>query len=182
MIPHRLTSFTKFVGFSLIFLCVIKVISYLPYKIGINWTNSMHQGIYIINLSPQNVYFKDQLVVVCIPDKKLAAMALERHYLSKGACPYGNAYELKRVVAVPGDSFKNQLNYLIINGLFRSNFHILNKDSNGNPIFSLLPTTGILKSSQYLVLGNSYNSLDSRYYGIVDTKFIMGRAYPFITW
>ncbi|MFA5343537.1 MAG: signal peptidase I [Kiritimatiellia bacterium] len=99
-----------------------------------------------------------------------------------------NAYFVKRIAGVPGDKVRIDPPNLIVNDQIVSNPAIFRKIASAQIPFAgfQLAHGGLLKKStdevvlekdQYFVLGdNSRTSLDSRYWGPVPQKNIVGRA------
>lgn len=97
-------------------------------------------------------------------------------------------YHVKRVAGVPGDKVRIDPPNLMVNDQVVSNPPIFHRIASAQTPFSefQLAIGGLLKKptdevvlekDQYLVLGdNSRNSLDSRYWGPVPRKNIVGRA------
>jgi len=87
-------------------------------------------------------------------------------------------YMVKRVVGVPGETIEYKNNHIFVNGVeFEETFIDLDKvHTNDFSIKDLGYDT--IPEGKYLVLGdNRENSLDSRDYGLVDRKEIVGRAW-----
>lgn len=181
---QRMVTFIKVTSIALLLLFMVRFIGALPYKISFNFTNSMPVGMYIIQMDiNHNKLQHGDLVAVCVPDKLFSQLAISRKYLSRGACHYGTAFELKELSGLPGDFYLAESTSLIeINHRVIPNTMQLLEDSTGARMYSKLNPTGKLIESEYLVFGHTYNSFDSRYYGIVPKQFIIGKAYPLITW
>ena len=87
-------------------------------------------------------------------------------------------YMVKRVVGLPGEYVEYKDDYVIVNGeTFKENFIDTTKVHTNN--FSVKDLGyDVIPEGKYLVLGdNRENSLDSRDYGLVDRKEIVGRAW-----
>lgn len=87
-------------------------------------------------------------------------------------------YMVKRVVGLPGESVEYKDNYVYVNGeKFKESFIDLDK-VHTNDFSTKDLGYEIIPEGKYLVLGdNRENSLDSRDYGLVDRKEIVGRAW-----
>ncbi len=87
-------------------------------------------------------------------------------------------YMVKRVVGLPGEFVEYKDNYVYVNGeKFMENFIDLDKVHTND--FSIKDLGyEVIPEGKYLVLGdNRENSLDSRDYGLIDKKEIVGRAW-----
>ncbi|MBP9741781.1 MAG: conjugative transfer signal peptidase TraF [Burkholderiales bacterium] len=174
----KIIIFFKFVIPALLGLGLISTYKLVPYRLSYNFSNSEAKGFYLLDVRKRNYYRMGDLVIVCIPDKNLANIALERGYLSKGQCSYGTAYEVKHIAALfPMMVEINQHTIAINNHKIR----ILYRDNKGIPLMSKLKI-GVIPENYYFVLGKTNNSFDSRYYGLVPVEFIKGVAYPLFTW
>lgn len=87
-------------------------------------------------------------------------------------------YMVKRVVGLPGETVEYKDNYVIVNGeTYKESFIDLDKVHTND--FSIKDLGyDVIPEDMYLVLGdNRENSLDSRDYGLVSKKQIVGKAW-----
>lgn len=87
-------------------------------------------------------------------------------------------YMIKRVVGLPGETVEYKDNYVIVNGVtYKENFIDTEKVHTNN--FSIKDLGyDVIPDDMYLVLGdNRENSLDSRSYGLISKKNVIGKAW-----
>lgn len=138
--------------------------------IGINITESLPQKIFIM------VKVKKEMI-------------REKYYGFKYAGKSGHYYApgtkfIKKLAGGPGDILKTDLSsrsITLITG--RKNkiiYNLADRDSKGKKITEIFIFNGEIPEDKYFFVGESNNSYDSRYWGLVDEKDIIGRAYPFL--
>jgi len=90
-------------------------------------------------------------------------------------CKEGGELLCKRVIAVPGDTiFISEDNNVYINGVLNSEFSLPDTYSEKS---NYCNTELYIPSNMYFVMGdNRGNSLDSRFFGPLDKKLIVGRV------
>lgn len=80
----------------------------------------------------------------------------------------GNEYIIKRVIGLPGEKIEYKDNQLYVNG-------VKIKDSYSKEVTEDFLTT--VPKNSYFVLGdNRTNSMDSRYFGAFERKYILGKT------
>ena len=86
-------------------------------------------------------------------------------------------YMIKRVVGLPGESIEYKDNFVFVNGIkYKESFLDTNVKTDDFNIKDL--GYDIIPEDMYLVLGdNRENSLDSRSYGLISKKQIIGKAW-----
>lgn len=174
----KVRDFVVFTGCGLVMLGCSLLYKVMPYRISYNFTDSEDKGFYITHLMHSPKYSVGDLVLVCVPDRQLANISLQRKYLSHGPCQYHTAYEIKQIVATYPSYIHIHENQAIVS---KTRIEILKQDSLGKPLNSKLHSMSI-PAGYYFVLGKTPNSFDSRYYGLVRAEDIKGLAYPLITW
>ena len=175
----RLIAFTKFVLISLGLLMFMSLYKVLPYRLAFNLTNSEARGIYLLEFSNSLNYKLGNLVIVCVPDLELARMSVKRGYLASGErCPYKTAYEIKHIKAIAHQTVTIVNDSVVIDQI---KVKILSYDSFGRELKSKLISQEI-PQAHYFVMGQTANSFDSRYYGLVPSSFILGFAYLIFSW
>lgn len=124
---------------------------------------------------------RGDLVSVCLP-KPIAAVALQRGYLRAGNCPSEVVPVLKRVIAIPGDTITLTNSDITVNGL-KYYAPFMSIDHNKRPLQKFIHN-GLYQSNHgYWIYGDNdpIQSWDSRYYGAVDRKAIIGIYKPLLT-
>ncbi|MCC5942432.1 MAG: conjugative transfer signal peptidase TraF [Balneolaceae bacterium] len=142
----------------------------------------MMRGTLAFNLSesiPKGVYLQSIIEnfergdLVLFYSEKADKLGVHRGYKRSGAL-LG-----KRIVALPGDTIK--LGHIVcINGRVVGE-PVLTKDTAGR---SLTPFTyqGVVPKGQLFVLGETENSFDSRYYGLIRKEEVTRKLKPLFTW
>lgn len=85
-------------------------------------------------------------------------------------------YFIKRIIGLPGETIEIKDNSVLIINKNHPKGTILNEPYIKNSSQFLLATTTLLNSNQYFVMGdNRAQSYDSRYWGPLESKYIIGR-------
>lgn len=139
------------------------------------------KGNYTINMSPSmelgiyKLYEIDSLergdaVYTAIPSD-IKETLLERGYIFRGSINHF----IKRIAGLPTDEIKIEGKYILINGNLYPMSYIKDIDSEGKPLESKLQDKIIIEN-EYLLLGDTLDSYDSRYWGTVNKKYILKKA------
>jgi conjugative transfer signal peptidase TraF len=162
---------------SLVMMVLVITATRLPWRI--NTTSSMPIGLYfLVHRAPQ----RNDNIAVCLP-APLASFAYQRHYLHHGLCANGFEPVIKRLVGIPYDIVSVTSYGVMINGQFLQ--HSIPRQHDRHHL--LLPSIpcGIyhLQTNQGWLYGiASPQSWDSRYYGPIDLRDIIGVYQPIMTW
>ncbi len=127
-------------------------------KVFLNITPSVKVGIYLMEEYDNLKNLKKGDYVIFPPP----VQAVKRDY-------HNNF--LKQVVANSNDIILVDNNQIFINGVFYGN--IKEKDSFGNNIRTLEEGIYFLKEDEYFVMGEHFNSYDSRYFGSIKKNEII---------
>ncbi|MCL1603553.1 conjugative transfer signal peptidase TraF [Succinatimonas hippei] len=138
----------------------------------INVSSSLPKGIYLIK-NDASAPKKGDLVLSCIPNL-YADLAFERGYLTSGKCHNKIAPVGKYVAATTGDKVETTLDGIYINKKLIKNSQAQVKDAQGREMFRQ-NINRMLQANEILLLNEKENSFDSRYFGIVDTKLLIGK-------
>lgn len=136
------------------------------------WNVSASVPIGLYEVRPAGALHVNELVAVQPPDA-LASFLDERHYLPKGA-PM-----LKRVLALQGQTVCRADLAITVDGVAMGD--ALDRDSRGRPLPVWQGCQRIPDGDVFLMNGQSRNSLDGRYFGLLPITAIVGRADPLWT-
>ena len=128
----------------------------------INFSESVPRGLYLA-LLPNH---KSDMIGFCLRED-IAKYAMTRGYIDKGDCPDGSRRLLKRIVGREGDFVEITDDGIFINGKFLGDHtKPLLMDSHGRemPQFRYV---GEVPDGHVVVIGDTKNSFDSRYYGTI---------------
>ena len=142
------------------------------------------RGTVAINISeslPKGIYLKsdggepEPGSLVIFQNSLADSMGTARGYIRRGAS-LG-----KRVAAVPGDTIRMGGGQPTeVNGR-KAGRRALGWDSLGRPVDPIL-FEGVVPEGKLLVLGETENSFDSRYYGFIAKAEVTGTLKPLFTW
>ena len=141
-----------------------------PIRIFYNASPSIACGWYLV--VPPHRLRVGMLVVAHIP-LWAARLAAKRDYLPI------TVPVIKRIAAADGESVCERSGRLAIDGHVVA--RALTADSAGRPL-SAWRGCRTLDRSEFLLLGNTWDSYDSRYFGPIQARAIVGRAIPLWTW
>lgn len=134
----------------------------------INMSPSMELGIY--KLYEIDSLEKGDIVYTEIPPD-IKKILLERGYIFTENINHF----IKRIAAIPKDEVKIESNYVLINSNLYPMSYIKEIDSEGNLLESKLKDGAIIEN-EYLLLGDTLDSYDSRYWGAIEKKYILKKA------
>jgi len=140
----------------------------------INTTDSMPIGIYLMR---PDAIVPGRIVVAC-PPEAAARIGLENGYLERGSCATGAAPVLKYVVATGGSRVAVMDTGIAVNGRLLENSGARRKDRRGRPIQHLRIGEYRLGDDEVWLYSPAPSSWDSRYFGPVSRKLIIGAASP----
>lgn len=121
---------------------------------------------------------RGDVVALCLPGSA-AREALARGYVAVGGCPDGAEPLVKPVAAIAGDVVRVTPDGITVNGVAFPHTAALAQDSAGRPLQSV-PTDiyRVAPGQVWLLSGHDPRSFDSRYFGALSAKNIVGAAYP----
>lgn len=154
------------------------VYSIQPYRIYYNYTESALQGLYLADTSA-TIFKKGDFVVFVYPEPIWA----RGRYVSDIA---KIDYYFKQIKGVAGDTIKLDSNKNVIICNSRNQCKKSEKlayiDSNGRKMYPIEWNNDEIPSG-FVYVGTDYEkSLSSSYYGLIQTKKMIAKAIPLITW
>jgi conjugative transfer signal peptidase TraF len=129
------------------------------------WNTSPNVLLGLYRIGPGPVRRADLVLVRLPPD--VAELAARRNYLPK------STYLIKFVLAVAGDQVCRFGNRIFVRGVLAA--RALTRDSLGRPMPSW-QGCGQLASGDLFLLADNQQSFDSRYFGVVSARNVVGRA------
>ena len=145
--------------------------------IRINLTPSYPLGLWRIETLNRDVRVRDR-VFVCPPPTDAFRQARERGYVRHGLCPGWLSPLIKTVVALPGQSVEIGWS-VVIDGLALPQSTIQPRDGAGR---ELTPDpVGIVPPGTLFLYSTFRGSYDSRYFGPIPSKGVLGLAEPVLT-
>jgi len=135
-----------------------------------NATDSLPHGIF--RVIKQEIYERGDLIVFSVPEQ-VRSLVIERGWLKP------DSYLIKPVAAKTGDYMRITSGQVFINGMSFGVTKI--QDRRGLPLPSLV-FNDTLSPGKIAVLQRSDDSFDSRYFGPIDERQIIGRAVPILVY
>lgn len=160
---------------ALVTMLVVFAIPLLPslifFTMGLrlNLTSSMPLGIY--KIVKKKIEIGDT-VLFCMSDPRYREMIIARDYIPYGKCAGGYAPLLKEVIALEGTRYSVTEEGMFLNNALVPESRPLQVDRKGRPMF--WTKSGKVGKDEILVFSSLANSLDSRYFGPVKAKDIIG--------
>lgn len=136
------------------------------------WNASASLPIGLYALAPSGPLALGDLVAVALPPEQ-AEWVAERGYLGR------SALLLKRVAALPGTEVCRIGNAVLIDG--NAVATALETDSHGRPMPDWQGCAALAEHQLFLLLAETSDSLDGRYFGPTDAASIVARARPIWT-
>lgn len=144
-------------------------------QIYFNPTISVPRGYYFTYKT--NNFSRNDFVLICITDKShINTMRLLQLPDTKNSCPGNTPCLLKKIIGIPNDIINITPHGITINHQLLPNSKSINLTQQNIYLHPLKPQKIILGFNQYFVLGDSKNSYDSRYFGIVPINNIYRKA------
>jgi len=145
----------------------------------LNTTSSFPLGLY--KITHKEHYQKGDLVSFCAtPSPTIEKMIREGYTQPNPNCPNHTPQLLKKIMALEDDNVTIESSVKINNQPLK-NSHIFRKDSRGN-LLHIQPSQKIKRGFFWAMSDYNEKSYDSRYFGQVALKNIIGLATPVITW
>ena len=166
MRPFRPLFFTGLIVGSIAAVCSVFAQPLIIY----NATDSLPHGIY--RVIKQENYDRGDLIVFPVPEQ-VRSLVIERGWLKP------DSYLIKPVAAKTGDNMRITFGQVFINGMSFGVTKIQDRQGLPLPSFVLYDT---LSPGKIAVLQRSDDSFDSRYFGPIDERDIIGRAVPILVY
>ena len=122
---------------------------------------------------------RGMLVLACLPDE-VAKLAYERNYIASGKCKGGYAPVGKYIQAISGDEVRFTSDGIIVNGKLLENSKPYAMDGEGRPMPVMLQDM-VLPKDELVLINNYAGSFDSRYYGPIPSRYVVGTLKPIWT-
>ncbi len=144
-----------------------------------NTTSSFPLGFY--KISKSSSYKRGDLVSFCaVPSKMIDRMIKQGYSQKNSLCPNQTPQLLKKILGLEGDRVEIKKTVFINNQEIK-NSKIFIKDSNGN-LLTIQSSQSIKRDYFWAMSDYNERSFDSRYFGQVPLKNIVGIATPILTW
>ena len=150
-------------------------------RIGVNVTDSMPKGIYIMTGILDQKFNKNDVIAFC-PSESDLKVFYSRKYLSEdmsGVCYEKYGPFIKHILAKHGDEIEVRDDSIYLNGKLVQNSKIFSKDKVGRSL-SRLPNgyKKILLEDEFFAFSSGVtHSLDSRYLGLIKKEKIVGKSH-----
>ncbi len=122
---------------------------------------------------------RGMLVLACLPDE-VAKLAYERNYIASGKCKGGYAPVGKYIQAISGDEVRFTSDGTIVNGKLIELSKPYAMDGEGRAMPVMLQDM-VLPKDELVLLNNYAGSFDSRYYGPIPSRYVVGTLNPVLT-
>jgi conjugative transfer signal peptidase TraF len=167
----KLKSFTALViGLSVSAMVAVPALYFDRPVVIYNATDSLPHGWYLVVSKP--VYERGELVVFPVP-AVVTRLVQQRHWLPAGA------FLMKPVAGKSGDLLDTKHGRCLVNGIDFGALDIIDRKGLPLPVFS---ASQRLKNGEVAVVSHTCCSFDSRYFGPIMERDIVGAARPIWTW
>ncbi len=158
---------------SISILVLLFVAFFCGIRLTIQASNSMPKGLYLVfaNHEPaEHITYQRGEVVVFSPPSSILPFLKARHWISK------NDWMMKKVMGVPGDLVCLKEHIVWING--NPVGSVLDQDREHRAL-PQLKFCRKLSQDEYFAMSNYIeHSFDSRYFGVIPSSSIIGKAFP----
>jgi conjugative transfer signal peptidase TraF len=134
-----------------------------------NATDSLPHGLYLVVQKP--VYDRGDLVVFPVPES-VKALVRQRHWLPDGA------FLIKPIAGESGDVLNTKTGRCLVNGVDFGMVETVDRTGQSLPVFSI---NRRLEKGEIAVVNPTPHSFDSRYFGPIKERQIIGEAVPIWT-
>ena len=148
----------------------------------LNTTPSMPVGLWAVSrrTPAMDQLRRGEAVSVCLP-LLVAIPARRRGYVSGGECPGRTTPMLKTIAAIPGDIVTVSSSGMAVNGHVLPHSRPLTRDEKGRPLFAVPVGSYIVPATVvWLYASHDPRSFDSRYYGAIPARNVIGHAWPLL--
>jgi conjugative transfer signal peptidase TraF len=148
----------------------------------LNTTPSMQVGLWAVSRhAPEPAQIRrGEIVSVCLP-LSVGIPARLRGYVSGGECPGQTTPMLKTIAAVPGDTVTVSTRGMAVNGQLLPHSQALEYDEKHRPLSTVPAGTYVVPPTiVWLYASHDPRSFDSRYYGGIPERNMMGDAWPLL--
>ena len=122
---------------------------------------------------------RGMLVLACLPDE-VAKLAYERNYIASGKCKGGYAPVGKYIQAISGDEVRFTSEGIFVNGSLLENSKPYAMDGEGRSMPVMLQDM-VLPKDELVLINNYAGSFDSRYYGPIPSRYVVGTLNPVLS-
>lgn len=122
---------------------------------------------------------RGMLVLACLPDE-VAKFAYERNYIASGKCKGGYAPVGKYIQAISGEEVRFTSEGIFVNGKLIELSKPYEMDGEGRSMPVMLQDM-VLPKDELVLLNNYAGSFDSRYYGPIPSRYVVGTLKPVLT-
>lgn len=122
---------------------------------------------------------RGMLVLACLPDE-VAKIAYDRNYIASGKCKGGYAPVGKYIQAVTGDEVRFTSEGIFVNGSLLENSKPYAMDGEGRAM-PVMQQDMVLPKDELVLINNYAGSFDSRYYGPIPSRYVVGTLNPVFT-